>query len=145
MKTKCECGYEFEYTRKDIKNAHFVMCGDSTKREDVERLMDGKKANMVLTDPPYGIDLDTDWTGMTGSRKLKQRIGKRVEGHRYEKIIADDKYFDFKQFEWIECKEQFWWGADYYCWDLPRNGSWIIWDKRINENMDKIMGSAFEV
>jgi len=34
---------------------HRLMCGDSTKIEDVERLMDGKKADMVFTDPPYGI------------------------------------------------------------------------------------------
>ena len=33
---------------------HRVLCGDSTKIEDVERLMDGKKADMVFTDPPYG-------------------------------------------------------------------------------------------
>jgi DNA modification methylase len=32
-----------------------VLCGDSTKIEDVERLMDGKKADMVFTDPPYGV------------------------------------------------------------------------------------------
>jgi len=35
---------------------HRLMCGDSTIKEDVERLMDGKKADMVFTDPPYGID-----------------------------------------------------------------------------------------
>ena len=35
---------------------HRVMCGDSTKKEDVERLMDGKKADLILTDMPYGID-----------------------------------------------------------------------------------------
>ena len=34
---------------------HRVMCGDATKIEDVEKLMDGKKADMVFTDPPYGI------------------------------------------------------------------------------------------
>lgn len=34
---------------------HRVMCGDSTKIEDVERLMDGKKADMVFTDPPYNV------------------------------------------------------------------------------------------
>jgi len=36
------------------------MCGDSTKAEDVERLMGGEKAGMVFTDPPYGMNLDTD-------------------------------------------------------------------------------------
>lgn len=35
---------------------HRVLCGDSTKTEDVERLMDGKKADMVFTDPPYNVD-----------------------------------------------------------------------------------------
>ena len=35
--------------------SHRLMCGDSTKKEDVESLMDGKKADMVFTDPPYGV------------------------------------------------------------------------------------------
>ena len=38
-----------------IDNRHRVLCGDSTKKEDVERLMEGKKADMVFTDPPYGV------------------------------------------------------------------------------------------
>jgi DNA modification methylase len=35
---------------------HRVMCGDATKSEDMEKLMDGKQANMVFTDPPYNVD-----------------------------------------------------------------------------------------
>lgn len=35
---------------------HRVLCGDSTSIDEVEKLMDGKKADMVFTDPPYGID-----------------------------------------------------------------------------------------
>ena len=34
---------------------HRLLCGDATKKEDVERLMDGKKADMVFTDPPYNV------------------------------------------------------------------------------------------
>jgi DNA modification methylase len=37
---------------------HRVMCGDSTSLTEVERLMAGKKAEMVFTDPPYGVDYE---------------------------------------------------------------------------------------
>ena len=39
-----------------ILGEHRVMCGDSTKTQDVEKLMEGNKADMVFTDPPYGVD-----------------------------------------------------------------------------------------
>jgi DNA modification methylase len=35
---------------------HRLMCGDSTSIDAVEKLMDGQKADMVFTDPPYGVD-----------------------------------------------------------------------------------------
>ena len=47
--------------------AHRLMCGDATKREDVDKLMDGKKSDMVFTDPPYNIDYD----GSKDSRRDK--------------------------------------------------------------------------
>lgn len=37
---------------------HRLLCGDSTKEDDVKRLMDGKKADMVFTDPPYGVSYE---------------------------------------------------------------------------------------
>ena len=38
-----------------FRGNHRVMCGDATRREDIERLMDGSLAGMVFTDPPYGM------------------------------------------------------------------------------------------
>lgn len=62
---------------------HRLMCGDATSSEDVSRLMNGKRANLILTDPPYGVSfksasgltipstglLPRRW-GSTGSRSL---------------------------------------------------------------------------
>jgi len=48
---------ETDIKRGDIfqLGRHRVMCGDSTSREDVDRLMQGKKADLLLTDPHYGV------------------------------------------------------------------------------------------
>ena len=51
-----------------ILGKHRVMCGDSTSIDAVEKLMDGQKADMVFTDPPYNIDY-----GNIKHPKFKQR------------------------------------------------------------------------
>lgn len=121
---------------------HRLMCGDSTDEASVNRLMNGAKADMVLTDPPYGMDLDTDYTKMGDG------------GKKYNKIIADNTQFNaqplLQMFDY--CDEIFLWGADYYIETLNRQypdlGSWIIWDKysdaERNGLLDGRFGSAFE-
>ena len=54
--------------------SHRVLCGDSTKMEDVERLMDGKKADMVFTDPPYGVDYEGVNNDHLKAEKLREFI-----------------------------------------------------------------------
>jgi DNA modification methylase len=108
--------------------------------------MDGQKADMVFTDPPYGMFLDADYTSMKS--KFKGSSG----GAKYENVKGDHEDFNpefintiFSAFGY--CKEIFLWGADYYA-DLlsDRNsGSWIVWDKRGDESADKMFGSAFEL
>lgn len=46
-----------------ILGNHRLMCGDSTKREDVALLMDGKQADMVFTDPPWNVNYGAETKG----------------------------------------------------------------------------------
>lgn len=120
---------------------HRLLCGDSTKREDVERLMDGQKAQMVFTDPPYGMNLDTDYSKI-GNDEHKP-------GRKHEAIENDGEQFDptpiFEHFGY--CDDVVLFGADYYSEFIPNknDGSWLVWDKRVEERFDSIIGSAFEL
>lgn len=121
---------------------HRLLCGDSTEEDDINRLMDGNKADMVFTDPPYGMSLDTDYSGMVGWHT----------GKKHKKVKGDNEDFKpslintvFENFNY--CKDIFLWGADYYAELLPdkNKGSWIVWDKRLDESADKLFGSTFEL
>ena len=124
---------------------HRVLCGDSTGDADVYRLMNGEKADMVFTDPPYGMNLETDYSKLPNSNRMgKAKVFKKIKG--------DNEDFSPKLIEvifnyFMDCKEIFIWGADYFAEFLTNknSGSWVVWDKRVEEKFDKMIGSAFEL
>ena len=130
---------------------HKLMCGDSTKIEDIEKLMNGEKADMVFTDPPYGMFLDADFSGMVNDLDFAKDKGFKG-GRKYKNVIGDNEDFNpdfintiFSVFGY--CEEIMLWGANYYS-ELLQNrndGSWFVWDKRLDENADKMYGSCFEL
>ena len=93
---------------------HRVLCGDSTSAEDVARLLGDRQPILMTTDPPYGIELDSEWrdraglnTGKPGhNRGLGSKVAakaspmwpaepsymkQRTEGHTETTISGDTK------------------------------------------------------
>ena len=67
--------------------SHRLMCGDSTKAEDIDRLMDGQKADMVFCDAPYGYKYESNYQD------------------KYKMLQNDDKILDFIPAIWRTMKD----------------------------------------
>lgn len=110
---------------------HRLMCGDSTDAGSVAILMDGKKVDMVFTDPPYGIDIVSNNGTVGGGGVTKAGV--------YSKVIADDTTDTAKAVYQVlktVSDRMIIWGGNYFVDFLDFSDSWVIWDKRgdINSN-----------
>jgi DNA modification methylase len=107
-----------------IMGRHRLLCGDSTSIDAVDKLMDGQKADMVFTDPPYGIAYSSDKFDGNKSGVTNKR-------NKAEMIIGDGADFDpsFLSHMFKGAKEMFVWGFQYYPEKLGRGGL-IVWNKK---------------
>ncbi len=97
---------------------HRLMCGDSTDKEDVKRLMNGQKADLLLTDPPYNVGL-----GQGESKRTKTICRKRKDG----KTLLNDNMEDgdfriFLSTVFKHAKEEMKAGACFYIWHADGEG-----------------------
>jgi DNA modification methylase len=109
------------------KDGITIYCGDC--REILPQL-ELSGLPLLLTDPPYGINLDTNY-------KSNQR-GPLAGCNDYPRIYSDDKPFEPNFLFGFE--KVFIWGAQYFADKLPPSGKWLVWDKRdgiaINDQAD---------
>ena len=142
--------YETKVKRGEVwqLGEHRLMCGDSTDADAVAKLMNGERADMCFTDPPYGMFLDVDYDGMFANDDTRAFD----TGKRFDKVKGDNDDFKPELITTIfdnfgDCPEVFIWGADYFSELIPnrKDGSWVVWDKRCSEEMDKVAGNTFEL
>jgi DNA modification methylase len=74
---------------------HRVLCGDATSESDVARLLECLKPFLMVTDPPYGVELDMEWRDRAGHNEMgpaaKSYMKQRIEGHTATTISGDTK------------------------------------------------------
>ena len=108
---------------------HRVMCGDATKEEDVNKLINNNNIDLLYTDPPYGINIKGDRTarntGLAPNHKFKD----------FKDDSIDYAITAIKIINNLKIPRQVWWGANYYCHFLPLSNNWFVWDKRVDDKM----------
>ena len=129
---------------------HRLICGDSTDPAVIDRLMDGVKAKLALTDPPYGVNIVQHDTvggdkpfGRTrsdagGVVKLKSTRGEAknaiLKAKLYMPIIGDESTKSAENhYKIIRDKSeiQIIFGGNYFTDFLPPSRCWIVWDKGV--------------
>ena len=110
---------------------HRLMCGDSTKEEDVAKLMQGQKADMVFTDPPYRMEAQggsNQWVGRQAS-KLGERIKELCDFEPKEFLNRLNDLFKNNMNAYIFCNKDL--VPDYLNWALEKNYAFniLFWKK----------------
>lgn len=116
---------------------HRLMCGDSTSRSDVEKLIGGEKITLALTDPPYGVNIvNTD--GETGIVGFGEKGKNKIANCKEYLPIKGDETTDTARLNYEILKDvsenQIIFGGNYFTDFLPPRACWCIWDKENTGN-----------
>lgn len=102
---------------------HRLLCGDSTLKADVDRVMGGDVVDLGLTDPPYGVQMSIGFGGFGGFGKP---IGRRQYEDQWDNERPSKEAFELLLSSVKQCIV---FGGNFFADYLPRSTHWIVWDK----------------
>lgn len=106
---------------------HRLLCGDSTDTNNLDKLLEGKKPELLLTDPPYGIDYGGMLKGKGDGKGGADKNGwKSYDAPDWDKSKPENGVL---QYLCQITENQIIWGGNYFTDDLPPTMGWLIWDK----------------
>lgn len=108
---------------------HFLICGDANDPNVLDRLLNGNRADLVLTDPPYGVKA-VESGGHNDGRKAGSQI---CRDNVYHPIIGDDTTDTARDnYNLIVSysDNQIIFGGNYFTDFLPPSRCWVVWDKQ---------------
>ena len=104
---------------------HRVLCADCNDKESIARLLD-RKIDLMLTDPPYGIQRDQGFSGAFKFGDKGKPIPRRQYSDEWDQERPSSKTFNYLL---SLSKESIIFGGNFFADILPRSTHWIVWDK----------------
>jgi DNA modification methylase len=105
---------------------HRVMCGDSTSIDAVNKLMKGKKADLVFTDPPYGVEYQSNMRTKSEKFSVLKNDDKFLDITPIIELVSDGWVFVWTswkvQTKWIEMFSGFGYPTNIVIWHKPGGG-----------------------
>jgi DNA modification methylase len=122
---------------------HRLLCGNSTDPEQVLKVLNGYKPDLICTDPPYGVEIVNTGSGKVGGDKaatFKGKVGgnNKVKAKVYSEIIGDATIETARDFYAtcisLDFKNIIIFGGNYFTSFLPPSACWVVWDKENSGN-----------
>lgn len=124
---------------------HRLICADCTDKRSIDRLLEDKQAELLLTDPPYGVNIINTELGTTDGAKpitigylrsskpkpiaIRGSDHKSLPSRQYKAIEGDDEPFDPSHLLEL-AKGHIIFGGNYFADKLPTSSGWLVWLKK---------------